>query len=178
MTGQDDPSLATLPPDAKLLRTLDLGAVAIRDLAATKPVAILVDDLQWADDDSLRLLRYLVRADASSPILLVFAIRPEEFAFATEAVNLVADMERVGLVRHLRLHRFGQPETKSLLQQLLGGTVNATSAAAMHAQSEGVPFIVEEMAHAYRDQGMIQRSTACGRSRATPSASCPPPSER
>ena len=34
MTGQDDPSLATLPPDAKLLRTLDLGAVAIRDLAA------------------------------------------------------------------------------------------------------------------------------------------------
>ena len=156
MTGQDDPSLATLPPDAKLLRTLDLGAVAVRDLAAIRPVAILVDDLQWADDDSLRLLRYLVRADASSPILLVFAIRPEEFAFATEAVNLVADMERVGLVRHLRLHRFGQPETKSLLQQLLGGTVNATSAAAMHAQSEGVPFIVEEMAHAYRDQGMIQ----------------------
>ena len=157
MTGQDDPSLATLPPDAKLLRTLDLGAVAIRDLAATKPVAILVDDLQWADDDSVRLLRYLVRADASSPILLVFAIRPEEFAFATEAVNLVADMERVGLVRRLRLHRFGQPETKSLLQQLLGGAVNATSAAAMHAQSEGVPFIVEEMAHAYRDQGMIQQ---------------------
>ncbi|HZN42109.1 MAG TPA: AAA family ATPase, partial [Actinomycetota bacterium] len=29
MTGQDDPSLASLSPDAKLLRTLDLGAVAI-----------------------------------------------------------------------------------------------------------------------------------------------------
>ncbi|HKE53908.1 MAG TPA: AAA family ATPase, partial [Actinomycetota bacterium] len=43
MTGQDDPSLASLPPDAKLLRTLDLGAVAIRDLALTTPVAILVD---------------------------------------------------------------------------------------------------------------------------------------
>ncbi|HET9250092.1 MAG TPA: AAA family ATPase, partial [Actinomycetota bacterium] len=156
MTGQDDPSLATLPPDGKLLRTLDLGAVAIRDLAAIRPVAILVDDLQWADEDSLRLLRYIVRADALSPIFLLFAIRPEEFALATEAVNLVADMERVGLVRRLRLHRFGQPETRALLQQLLGGSVNPTSAAAMHAQSEGVPFIVEEMAHAYRDQGMIQ----------------------
>src|SRR5262245_13317711 len=157
LTGRADPSLASLPPDAKLLRTLDLGAVAIRDLAATNPAAILVDDLQWADDDSLRLLRYIVRADAASPILLLFAIRPEEFAFATEAVHLVADMERVGLIRRLRLHRFGQPETKAMLQQLLGGTVNATSAAAMHAQSEGVPFIVEEMAHAYRDQGMIQQ---------------------
>lgn len=156
MTGQDDPSLASLPPDAKLLRTLDLGAVAVRDLALTRPVAILVDDLQWADDDSLRLLRYIVRADAANPIFLLFAIRPEEFAFATEAVNLVADMERVGLIRRLKVHRLGQPETKALLQQLLGGNVNAASAAAMHAQSEGVPFIVEEMAHAYRDQGMIQ----------------------
>ncbi len=156
MTGQDDPGLASLPPDRKLLRTLDLGAVAIRDLAALRPVAILVDDLQWADDDSLRLLRYIVRADAANPIFLLFAIRPEEFAFATEAVNLVADMERVGLVRRMRLRRFGQPETKALLQQLLGASLNATSAAAMHAQSEGVPFIVEEMAHAYRDGGMIQ----------------------
>ncbi|MGA9159908.1 MAG: AAA family ATPase, partial [Actinomycetota bacterium] len=157
MTGQDDPGLASLPPDRKLLRTLDLGAVAIRDLAAIGPVALLVDDLQWADDDSLRLLRYIVRADGASPIFLLFAIRPEEFAFATEAVNLVADMERVGLVRRLRLDRFSKPETKALLQQLLGGTVSAPSAAAMHAQSEGVPFIVEEMAHAYRDGGMIQQ---------------------
>ena len=156
MTGQDDPSLASLSPDAKLLRTLDLGAVAIRDLAAIRPVAILVDDLQWADDDSLRLLRYIVRADATSPVFLMFAIRPEEFALVTEAVNLVADMERVGLIRRLRLDRFTQTETKSLLQQLLGGEVNPASAAAMHAQSEGVPFIVEEMAHAYRDQHMIQ----------------------
>ena len=157
MTGQDDPSLASLPPDRKLLRTLDLGAVAMRDLAAIRPVALLVDDLQWADDDSLRLLRYIVRADAASPIFLLFAIRPEEFALVTEAVNLVADMERVGLIRHLRLDRFSQPETKALLQQLLGGTVSASSAAAMHGQSEGVPFIVEEMAHAYRDGGMIQQ---------------------
>ena len=156
MTGQDDPSLASLSPDRKLLRTLDLGAVAIRDMAALRPVALLVDDLQWADDDSLRLLRYIVRADAASPIFLLFAIRPEELAFVTEAVNLVADTERVGLVRRLWLNRFSQPETKALLQQVLGGTVSAASAAAMHAQSEGVPFIVEEMAHAYRDGAMIQ----------------------
>ncbi len=156
MTGQDDPSLATLSPDDKLLRTLDLAAVAIRDLAAIRPVALLVDDLQWADDDSLRLLRYLVRADAASPIFLLLAIRPEELAFVTEAVNLVADMDRVGQVRRLRLNRFSQPETRALLQQVLGGVVNAPSAAAMHAQSEGVPFIVEEMAHAYREGAMIQ----------------------
>ncbi|MGH2540260.1 MAG: ATP-binding protein, partial [Actinomycetota bacterium] len=84
MSGQDDPALATLAPDRRLLRTFDLGAVAFRSLAAERPLAVLIDDLQWADEDSLRLLRYLIRADAESPIFLMFAIRPEEFAMVTE----------------------------------------------------------------------------------------------
>jgi DNA-binding CsgD family transcriptional regulator/tetratricopeptide (TPR) repeat protein len=157
MSGQDDPSLTTLSPDQKLLRTYDLGAVAIRELAALRPLAILIDDMQWADDDSLRLLRYIVRADTKSPIFLMFAVRPEELALVTEAVNLIADMDRMRLVRRLRLDRFTQIETRELLEQALGGQVSATSAAAMHAQAEGVPFIVEEMTQAYRDGGMIQQ---------------------
>ncbi len=157
MSGQDDPSLASLPPDRKLLRSYDLAAVAIRELAARRPLALLLDDLQWADDDSLRLLRYLVRADSASPIFLMVAIRPEELALVTEAVNLLADMDRLGLVRRLTLSRLTQVETRELLEQVLGAPVNAASAAAMHAQAEGVPFIVGEMAQAYRDGGLIQQ---------------------
>ena len=69
MSGQDDPGLATLPPDSRLLRTFDLGAVAFRALAAERPLAILIDDLQWSDEDSLRLLRYVVRTDRREPDL-------------------------------------------------------------------------------------------------------------
>jgi tetratricopeptide (TPR) repeat protein/DNA-binding CsgD family transcriptional regulator len=154
--GKDEPGLDTLPPDQKLLRTLDLAAVAFRTLAAHRPVALLLDDLQWADDDSLRLVRYLVRAAAASPIFIMASIRPEEFAFVTEAVNLIADMERLGMVRRLKVARFTQFETAEFLRQLLGGKVDPSGAAAMHAQAEGVPFIVEELAHAYRDAGMVQ----------------------
>ena len=110
MSGQDDPGLATLAPDSRLLRTFDLGAVAFRALAAERPLAILIDDLQWSDEDSLRLLRYVVRTDGASPIFLMFAIRPEEFAVVTEAVNLVADMGRMGVVRRLKLERFSQTD--------------------------------------------------------------------
>jgi len=156
MSGQDDPGLASLPPDHRLLRTFDLGAVAFRALCEEQPLALLIDDLQWADDDSLRLLRYIVRAVSTGPIFLMLAIRPEELAFVTEAVNLIADMDRMGLVRRLKLQRFAQVETREFLGQVLGGKVDAAGAAVMHAQAEGVPFIVEEMAHAYRDGGMIQ----------------------
>ena len=157
ISGHDDPGLEGLAPDEKLLRTFDLAAVAVSILAADRPVAILVDDVQWADDDSLRLLRYSIRAVPSSPVLLVFSIRPEEMALVTEAVTLVADMERMGLIRRLRLARFGQVETRDFLQQALGDTMHAPSAATIHAQAEGVPFILDEITHAYRDAGMLQQ---------------------
>jgi len=157
MAGQGDPGLATLPADHRLLRTFDLGAVAFRALAAAGPLAVLVDDLQWSDDDSLRLLRYVVRSDATSPIFLMLAIRPEELALVTEAVNLMADMDRMGLLRRMKVDRLTQSETRDLVAAVLGGEVDARSAAVMHSQAEGVPFIVEEMARAYRDGGMIQQ---------------------
>src|SRR5438128_7348363 len=145
MSGQDDPGLATLSADRRLLRTFDLGAVAFRTLSAERPLAVLIDDLQWADDDSVRLLRYIVRAAAAFPIFLMLAIRPEEFALVTEAVNLIADMDRSGMVRRIKLSRFSQAETKEFLARVLGGTVEPSSGAVMHAQAEGVPFIVEEL---------------------------------
>ena len=157
VSGRPEPGLENLPLDRQLLRAFDLAALALAALAAERPVALLVDDLQWADEDSLRLLRYLVRANAASPIFMLLAIRPEELAFVNEAVTLVADMERVGLVRRLKLSRFTQLDTRELLKQIFGADVDPSSAAAMHAQAEGVPFIVEELAQTYRDAGMIQQ---------------------
>ena len=157
ISGRDEPGFETLSPEARLLRAFDLAGVAISALALVRPLALLIDDVQWADDDTLRLLRYVVRSDAERPIFLLATIRPEEFASVTEAVNFVADMERMGLVRRLRPGRFGSVETGELLKRILGGPVEAGSAAAMHAQSEGVPFIVEELARTHREAGTLQQ---------------------
>lgn len=157
ITGGDERGFETLSPDAKVLRAFDLAGVAVSSLASVRPIALLIDDVQWADDDTLRLLRYVVRSDAERPIFLFVTIRPDEFAAVTEAVNLVADMERMGLVRRLRLGRFSSVETAELLKRVLGGPVEAASAASMHAQSEGVPFIVEELARTYREAGTLQQ---------------------
>jgi DNA-binding CsgD family transcriptional regulator len=156
LSGRDDPTLADMPAAEKLLRTYDLGAIAVAELAAIRPLAILLDDLQWADEDSLRLLRYVVRSDADRPILVVITVRPEEMAGVGELVNLLADMDRLGFMRRLRLHRFTPTETSALLGQALGGEVEPTSAATIHGQAEGVPFIVEELAKAYREAGVIR----------------------
>ena len=157
ISGRDERGFENLSPDAKLLRAFDLAGVAISALAGIHPLALFIDDVQWADDDTIRLLRYVVRGDADRPIFLFLTIRPDEFASVTEAVNFVADMERMGLVRRLRPGRFTSVETAELLKRILGGPVETASATAMHAQSEGVPFIVEELARTHREAGTLQQ---------------------
>jgi DNA-binding CsgD family transcriptional regulator/tetratricopeptide (TPR) repeat protein len=103
------------------------------------------------------MLRYIVRADADAPVFLMLALRPDEIAAVTEAATLIADMERIGTVRRLRLARFTQVEAGLFLKHVLGAGVDNSSIAAMHAQAEGVPFILEELARTYRQAGMIQQ---------------------
>ena len=157
ISGRDEPGFELLSPAAKQLRAYDLSAVVVGELAHIRPLALLVDDVQWADEDTLRVLRYIVRSDSDRPIFLFLTVRPEEFAAVPEAVNFVADMERMGLVRRLRPGRFTALETAELLRSVLGGPVDGTSAHAMHVQSEGVPFIVEELARTHREAGTLQQ---------------------
>jgi hypothetical protein len=157
LSGRDEPGFESLSADAKLLRAFDLAGIAISELASLKPLALLIDDVQWADDDTLRMLRYAVRSVAEQPVFLLLTFRLDEFSTVPEAANFVADMERMGLVRRLRPSRFGAAETGLLLEQVLGGKVEGQSIAAMHAQSEGVPFIVEELARTHREAGTLQQ---------------------
>jgi DNA-binding CsgD family transcriptional regulator len=53
-----------------------LSLVVLR-LAEQRPLALVVDDLHWADEPSLRLLAYVARRAADLPVLLVAATRPE-----------------------------------------------------------------------------------------------------
>jgi DNA-binding NarL/FixJ family response regulator len=156
--GRDDPAFAGMSADQRLLRSFDLATMAVRALTAEQPLALLIDDMQWADEDSLRLLRYVIRTEGASPIFMMFSIRPEELASLTEAVTLIADMERMRVIRRLKLARFSVVETSEFLQQVLGGQVDPTTASTIHGQAEGVPFIVEEIARAYREAGMLQQT--------------------
>ena len=56
-----------LSPQERMLRIFDEVASAVAALTREGPVALLFDDLQWADEDSIQLIRYLVRTTALCP---------------------------------------------------------------------------------------------------------------
>jgi DNA-binding CsgD family transcriptional regulator/tetratricopeptide (TPR) repeat protein len=154
LAGHVDPSLTGFSPDKQLIAVYDLAAVAVQGMAQHAPVALLLDDAQWADQDSVRMLRYVVRAEPTSPILVVLTMRREEAA--GEIATLIADMERLRVARRLPLSRFGTAETAALLRDVLGEGISAGAVSVIHAQAEGVPFVVEEISRAYREAGLLQ----------------------
>src|SRR6185295_1939291 len=95
LAGRSEPGFENLSPDARLLRAFDVAGIAVGELARIKPIALLLDDVQWADDDTLRLLRYVVRSVADQPVFLFLTFRVDELATVAEANNFVADMERM-----------------------------------------------------------------------------------
>lgn len=144
-----------LSPQEKMLRIFDEAAAAMGALTKERPLALLFDDLQWADEDSIQLIRYLVRTLPSAPIFLLITIRPY-FESSSGASKLIADLDRMRVTQVLRLERFSRPETGELLENLLGSPVDDQTLHSLHARSEGVPFFVEELARAYREADALQ----------------------
>lgn len=144
-----------LSPQEKMLRIFDEVTSAVAALARERPVALLFDDLQWADEDSIQLIRYLVRTLPSAPIFLLITVRPYSES-SSGAGKLIADLDRMRLNQVLRLERFTRLETAELLQNLLGSPVDEQTLESLHARSEGVPFFIEELARAYREADALQ----------------------
>ena len=145
-----------LSAQEQVLRTFDEVTSAILALTRERPIALLLDDLQWADEDSIQLIRYLVRTLASGPVFLLIAVRPYSDSASGGAGKLIADLDRMRVTTVLRLQRLTRLETGALLQGLLGAPVDDQTLNSLHARSEGVPFFIEELARAYREAEALQ----------------------
>jgi hypothetical protein len=104
----------SLSPQEKMLRIFDEVASAVAALARDRPVALLFDDLQWADEDSIQLIRYLVRTLSTAPIFLLTTIRPgrSRWGWGSSPTSTGCDNPGAGWAVHAS-------ET-GLLQNLLG----------------------------------------------------------
>jgi predicted ATPase len=102
------------------VRLFEAMARLLDALAKPAPLVLLLDDLQWADGDSLDLLRYLARfwKGHGTPVLLLGTVRREELK--PELSTQLADLGRDLPITQVILQGLSQAETLQLVQAIVG----------------------------------------------------------
>jgi tetratricopeptide (TPR) repeat protein len=131
-------------------------------LSRARPVAVLLDDLQWADKDSIDLLHYLARALARSsdkhPVLLVGAIRTEQAKRSRALTTLALNLESRRMAEKIELRPLAADDIRALIAAWLGvERVSDEFAHLLHRRSDGNPFIAHEYVLALIAQGDVYR---------------------
>ncbi|TWF74426.1 regulatory LuxR family protein [Pseudonocardia hierapolitana] len=127
-----------------LARALDTSAAAdaalsavVEELAAQVPTVLVVEDLHWADDATIDVLRYLVRRIDTLPAVLVLTVREDEIAANQQLLQLLGAVAGPESVR-LEL----EPLSTAAVAELAGPAGRDTGA--LHALTAGNPFYVTE----------------------------------
>jgi DNA-binding CsgD family transcriptional regulator len=121
------------------------------NFASRRPTLLVVDDLHWSDEPSLRWLHYLSRRLEGLPVLLLIGTRPPEQANLPALVEeLLADP--AGVV--MRPGGLGQKSAAALARERLGGEPAAAFAAALETGSGGNPLYLVALLDAVWQQGL------------------------
>jgi tetratricopeptide (TPR) repeat protein len=120
------------------------------NFAWCRPTLLVVDDLHWADEPSLRWLVYLARRLEGLPLLLLVATRPLPQAKASAlATELLADP----LAMTIRPDSLGQPSIATLARERLGVEPDPVFTAALQTGSGGNPLYLAALLDALRREG-------------------------
>ena len=103
-------------------RLFEAVARLVDALAKRAPLVLLLDDLQWADADSLNLLRYLGHfwIRHGSRVLLLGTVRSEGLELDAQLAAQLSDLGHDLPLRQVPLQPLSQAQTLQLLEALVG----------------------------------------------------------
>lgn len=127
-----------------------------RTLAQEYPVAVLLEDIHWADNSSLDLIHRLDGAVGRQPVLIVSTTRPELFE---RRPNLG---EGLPFYARIVLQPLTRRESRLLIEKILPGSGGLPEDLRKNLieRAEGSPFYIEEGIKMLIEDGVLVRSGA------------------
>ncbi len=127
---------------------------------AAKPLLLVVDDLQWCDDDTFEWLHTFFHADLEGGVLLIATVRSDEMDRDHPVTKLFTELAEKQRAREISLQPLTAEETAELGRQISAAQVSTPDLQQLHRTTEGNPLFVIETVRAGLDDA----------SRATPPA--------
>jgi DNA-binding SARP family transcriptional activator len=169
--GLAEPELSADPADA--WRLSEGVAQLLASLAAERPLVISVDDLQWCDEDSCKLIQFLARRLDQAPILWLGAITLGELERDAAAARLCRTLRAKAGAETIPLSGLGEEEVWRLVREM--GHVSTPTggrrfARRIHRITGGNPFYIFELLKTMFVQGLLAADDESGEWTAAPAA--------
>jgi len=125
-------------------------------LAGEGPVALLLDDLHWADSASLELFAHLVHALRGERVLLLGTYRDADVGRRHPLEAMLTDLTRDRVVETITLRALLPTGTAALIGARFGvDHISDELRDLIHLRAEGNPFFTEELLTALGEQGAV-----------------------
>jgi tRNA A-37 threonylcarbamoyl transferase component Bud32 len=154
--------------DPETERYLLFSAVTglLGDVAQSVPVCVVLDDLHWADGQSVALLKHLVRTVEQGALQLIATYRDSDLGKDHPLSALLADLRTVEGVQRIALQGLDVDEVAQLMTAVAGHELEEDGlelAAQIAAETDGNPFFVGEILRALSETGALTFEEASGR---------------
>ncbi|HEU4758995.1 MAG TPA: AAA family ATPase, partial [Dehalococcoidia bacterium] len=157
----DLPRSPSQEPESERYKLLEAVTSFLVNASLANPLLLVLDDIHWADKPSLLLLETLARRLSNSRLLVVGTYRDVELDRRHPLSEVVAQLRRERLYERILLRGLDVDGVQAFLNRRAEGqadrTLVAALAAALHEQTEGNPFFIEEIIFHLYEIGAIYR---------------------
>jgi class 3 adenylate cyclase/tetratricopeptide (TPR) repeat protein len=134
-----------LEPDQARFRLFDSITTFLRNASGSRPLVIVLDDLHWADEASLLLLKFVARNLADVGLLIVGTYRDVELGRHHPLARTLAELSEIEQTRRVTLRGLDYGAIERFIEMTAGIEPPPGLASAVHEQTEGNPFFLGEV---------------------------------
>ncbi len=148
---------AALSREQERLRLYDAITQLLLNISLAKPLLLVFDDLQWADPDSLRLLRHVGHFLRRMRAMMVGVYQNGGVvAESPSLLETITSIKHETDYREISLRGLDRDAVADYLAHVLGYNAPATLTEILHRETGGNPFYLRELVRHLLEAGEIQ----------------------
>ena len=151
----DIPEPPPLPADQQRRFLFNAYLAFVERSCRAAPLAVVLEDLHWADEPTLMLMQHLVAASGSMPLFTIGTYRDVELGVTRPFARTLETLLRERRVTRIALRRLPVGAVESMLESLSGHPPPPSLARVIYNDTEGNPFFVEEVFQHLAEEGKL-----------------------